>query len=115
MINGIAGGNPAVTVSYFVTDHLGSIAVITDESHAVSERDAFDAWGKRRNQSDWSDDTTCALTSSTTRGFTGHEELDTLCLINANARIYDATLGRFHERTTFLPGTWEVLKRKTEK
>jgi RHS repeat-associated protein len=84
-----------VTVSYFVTDHLGSIAVITDESHAVSERDAFDAWGKRRNQSDWSDDTTCALTSSTTRGFTGHEELDTLCLINANARIYDATLGRF--------------------
>jgi RHS repeat-associated protein len=59
------------------------------------ERDAYDAWGKRRNWSDWSDDTTCALTSSTTRGFTGHEELDTLCLINANARLYDATVGRF--------------------
>jgi RHS repeat-associated protein len=93
-----AGGT--VTLSYFVTDHLGSIAVVTDSTACtatcnVTERDAYDAWGKRRNWSDWSDDTTCALTSSTTRGFTGHEELDTLCLINANARIYDATVGRF--------------------
>ena len=87
-----SGGTNAIR--YFVLDHLGSIAVVMDESGAVVERDAYDAWGKRRNL-DGSDDTTCSLTSQTTRGYTGHEEIDAVCLINANARIYDPTLGRF--------------------
>ena len=81
-------------VRYIVADHLGSTAIVTDETGAVVERDAYDAWGKRRNL-DGSDDTTCSLTSQTTRGFTGHEHIDSECLINANARIYDPTLGRF--------------------
>jgi RHS repeat-associated protein len=102
-----------VTISYFVTDHLGSIAVVTDSTACtvtcnVTERDAYDAWGKRRNWSDWSDDTTCALTSSTTRGFTGHEELDTLCLINANARLYDATVGRFLSADDIVPDPFDL-------
>ena len=33
---------------YFAKDHLGSVAVITDESGTVLERLSFDAWGKRR-------------------------------------------------------------------
>jgi len=33
---------------YFHKDHLGSIAVITDESGTVVERLSYDAWGKRR-------------------------------------------------------------------
>ncbi len=87
---------------YFVLDHLGSIAVVTDANGAVLERDAYDAWGKRRNL-DGSDDTACSLTSDTTRGFTGHEHIDSECLINANARIYDPTIARFMSADTMVP------------
>ena len=89
------GSVPAVTVSYFVTDHLGSVSLIADSLGVVSERDAYDAWGKRRDASTWADDPPCLLTSTTTRGYAGHEEMDSVCLINANARLYDPTIGRF--------------------
>ena len=89
-------------VRYIVADHLGSTAIITDETGAVVERDAYDAWGKRRNL-DGSDDTTCSLTSQTTRGFTGHEHIDSECLINANARVYDPTIARFMSADSMVP------------
>jgi YD repeat-containing protein len=44
----IAGAVTTTATRYFVADHLGSIAVITDESGAVVERLSYDAWGKRR-------------------------------------------------------------------
>jgi RHS repeat-associated protein len=88
----VVGGS--TTWNYFVLDHLGSVAVNTDATGAVTERLSYDAWGRRRN-SDGTDNTTCSLTSATTRGFTGHEEMDSICGINANARIYDPTIGRF--------------------
>ena len=89
-------------VRYIVADHLGSTAIVTDETGAVVERDAYDAWGKRRNL-DGSDDTTCSLTSQTTRGFTSHEHIDSECLINANARIYDPTIARFMSADSMVP------------
>ena len=60
---------------YFHKDHLGSIAVITNEMGAVVERLSYDAWGKRRIPNG-SDDPSGTITSQTTRGFTGHEQLD---------------------------------------
>jgi hypothetical protein len=44
----IENSDETVSTRYFHTDHLGSIAVITDESGAVLERLSYDAWGKRR-------------------------------------------------------------------
>jgi RHS repeat-associated protein len=81
------------SLKYFVADHLGSVSVITDETGAVLQRLSYDAWGQRRNP----DGTYPAtpISSLTTRGFTGQEELDELSLINFNARIYDPVLGRF--------------------
>ncbi len=79
---------------YFVTDHLGSISVLTDEAGAVVERLSYDAWGKRRHPNG-ADDPTGSITSQTTRGFTGHEHIASVGLINMNARIYDPQLGRF--------------------
>ena len=86
---------------YMVADHLDSTAVVTNESGNVVERDAYDAWGKRRNLNGTDD--TCSLTSLTPRGFTGHEHTDSECLINANVRIYDPTIGRFMSADSEIP------------
>jgi RHS repeat-associated protein len=93
-----SGSGSAVTWSYVVTDHLGSVAVVTDATGAVTTngRMSFDPWGRQRN-ADGSDDATCALpqASPTSKGFTGQEAIASLCLVNLNARLYDPTLGRF--------------------
>jgi len=43
-----SGGIPTKAVRYFHEDHLGSIAVTTNESGAMLERLSYDPWGKRR-------------------------------------------------------------------
>ena len=82
-----------VTTRYFHTDALGSIAVITDANGAVVERLSYDAWGKRRSPNG-ADDPTGSITSQTSRGFTGHEELDSVALVHMNGRVYDPLVGR---------------------
>ena len=72
---------------YTHTDHLGSLAIITDATGAIKQRTTFDAWGKRTF-------TTKDPTLVFDRGFTGHEHLDEFELINMNARLYDPVLGR---------------------
>ncbi len=51
------------------------------------------AWGKRRFASG-ADDPTGSITSLTTRGFTGQEELSVASLVHLNGRVYDPVLGR---------------------
>ncbi len=79
---------------YYIGDHLGSVSVITDEAGAVAERLSYDPWGKRRYATG-ADDTTNSITSQTTRGFTNHEHISNIGLINMNARTYDPVIGRF--------------------
>jgi RHS repeat-associated protein len=79
---------------YFHSDHLGSISVITDETGNVLERLSYDAWGKRRFPNG-SDDSSGSITSQTTRGFTGEEELSVSGLVHLNGRVYDPLLARF--------------------
>ena len=100
----------AIATSYFVLDHLGSVAVVTapDGSVPSGNRMSFDAWGKQRYENG-NDDTTCSVgaTSPTTRGFTGQEEMSSLCLVNLNARIYDPTIGRFLTADTVIPDPYD--------
>ena len=91
---GAAPCTGTVTLQYFTLDHLGSIAVITNATGAIVERDSYDAWGKRRN-ADGTAANCGTVTSSTTRGFTGQEMMDGVCYVNFNARVYDPSLGRF--------------------
>lgn len=42
------------TINYFLKDHLGSITVVTDESGNKIQTLNFDAWGRRRNPTNWS-------------------------------------------------------------
>ena len=56
----------------------------------------FDAWDKHRLASGQTDAANPGIAGVTTdRGYTGHEHLDALGLVNMNARIYDPQLGRF--------------------
>ncbi|MHB8746299.1 MAG: glycoside hydrolase family protein [Gammaproteobacteria bacterium] len=105
--------NNANDTRYFHKDHLGSIDTITNETGQVVERLSYDAWGKRRN-GNWTDATT-AIGSITHHGFTGHEHLDDVGLINMNGRIYDPTLARFlsADPTVQSPGNPQTLNRYT--
>ena len=49
----------------------------------------------------------CSLTSLTTRGFTGQEQIDAECVINANAKIYDQTIARFMTADTIIPNSFD--------
>ena len=72
----------------------------------VLQRQSFDPFGQRRNPTDWKVLLDSQLTrfdsKLTTRGFTGHEQLDEVGLIHMNGRIYDAKLGRFLQADPFV-------------
>ncbi|MDG5974810.1 hypothetical protein H010_06065 [Hydrogenophaga taeniospiralis CCUG 15921] len=92
---GALGGKPAKAVSYFHNDHLGSLAAISNEAGVVVERLAYDPWGKRRF-SDGNKDSNDTLTSTVTdRGYTMHEHMDEMGMINMNGRVFDPAIGRF--------------------
>jgi RHS repeat-associated protein len=61
----------------------------------VIERLAYEPFGKRRFTTGQFDQTGTIDATSTTRGFTGHEHLDSLDFIHMNARVYDPDIGRF--------------------
>jgi len=112
-------GNVLVTISkdssnnitdeetqYLHKDHLGSMDVITDATGIIEQELSFDAWGQRRNATQWTALTVSQLInfdhSNTTRGFTGHEMLDEVGLIHMNGRIYDPRLARFMQADPIL-------------
>lgn len=98
----IERSNETVSLRYFHTDHLGSIAAIADENGAVSERLSYDAWGKRR-YANGADDPTGSVTSETKRGFTGHEHLDEVGLVHMNGRLYDPLIARMVTADPIVP------------
>ncbi|MEZ5647197.1 MAG: RHS repeat-associated core domain-containing protein [Burkholderiaceae bacterium] len=92
---GSLDGQPAKAVSYFHHDHLGSLSVITNAQGAVTERLAYDAWGKRRHVDGQRDTLEVLTAQSTQRGYTMHEHMDQMGVINMNGRVYDPLIGRF--------------------
>jgi RHS repeat-associated protein len=89
--------------TFFVfVDRLGSLRCITDAEGRVRQRLSFDAWGNRRNPITGEKDTTLLPSNGgvggglfLARGFTGHEHLDEMTLINMNGRLYDPAIGMF--------------------
>lgn len=83
---------------YVAPDHLGSPVMLINSNGQVAEEYSFDAWGRRRNPQDWNDYDTAnfvGLGGMMIRGYTMHEMLDEVGIINMNGRIYDPVLGRF--------------------
>jgi RHS repeat-associated protein len=74
---------------------MGSIAAVTDANGALLERLAYEPFGKRRHANGAADDGGVLAGATTKRGFTGHEMIDDMGLINMNGRLYDPAIGRF--------------------
>ena len=87
-------GTITKTTKYLHRDHLGSITSVTDLNGSTLniESLSYDAFGKRRDATDWVE--AAVGTPSLDRGYTGHEHLDDVDVIHMNGRIYDPTLGR---------------------
>ncbi len=85
---------------YLHRDHIGSVQTITNQNGAVVQTLSYDAWGRRRNAETWEADNT--ISAILDRGFTGHEHMDLVALINMNGRIYDPVIGRFTSADPFI-------------
>jgi len=74
-------------------------ATITNDQGTIAQQMSFDAFGLRRDATNWDYDLTTAqitaLKDDTDRGFTFQEQLDNVGLIHMNGRMYDPNLGRF--------------------
>ena len=86
---------------YALTDHLGSPVLLTNQSQQIQEEYSFDAWGRRRNPTNWAY-TGFSQPTILNRGFTFHEHIDEFKLINMNGRIYDPILGRFKQPDNYV-------------
>ncbi len=80
---------------YVLRDHLGTITHITNASGTVLNEYSFDAWGRRRNFSNWGYTVAAQTDLLPARGFTAHEWLPWFNLYNMNGRLYDPVVGRF--------------------
>lgn len=85
-----------ISLYYIVRDHLGSITHIVHSDGRLTQELSYDAWGRIRDPMTWN---TYAAGEEPEpfigRGYTGHEHLVKVGLINMNARLYDPILGRF--------------------
>lgn len=79
---------------YLHRDYQGSILAITDANASVLEKRLFDAWGAILKVQNGAGVDLNVLTVLD-RGYTGHEHLQSVGLINMNGRIYDPKLHRF--------------------
>jgi RHS repeat-associated protein len=116
-----SGSVTATRKQFLLKDHLGSVNVITDGAGKITDLLAFDPWGKRRAESNWTPLPLSATQSTwfvgakpkTSRGFTGHQMADEMEIIHMGGRIYDPLLGRFLQADPLIqsPSTTASLNR----
>ena len=84
--------------NYIHGDHLGSSDTLTADNGTVSQEMSFDAFGLRRDPTNWAYDLTSTqitgLKGITDRGYTYQEQLDNVGLVHMNGRVYDPSIGR---------------------
>jgi RHS repeat-associated protein len=107
-------GSGAITQAnymYLFRDYQGSILAITDSQGQVLEKRQFDAWGQLVKYGNLSGSTTVPTTSTgllLDRGYTGHEHLLGVALINMNGRLYDPKLHRFLSPDNFVEDSYNT-------
>ncbi|MFV7235206.1 RHS repeat-associated core domain-containing protein [Flavobacterium sp. ZB4R12] len=86
---------------YLHRDYQGSILAITSATGQIVEKRLFDAWGNIAKVQDGAGNTLNGLTILD-RGYTGHEHLQSVGLINMNGRLYDPKLHRFLQPDNYI-------------
>lgn len=96
----VEDGTELLELRYFLKDHIGSVLAIAEGgSQVLLQEFHYDVWGKREftksndnyvGAPEWD-----GFGLSGRQGFTGHEMLDNVGLINMNGRVYDPELVRF--------------------
>ncbi|MCX6130089.1 MAG: hypothetical protein NTX25_13620, partial [Proteobacteria bacterium] len=82
--------------NYLYKDYLGSTLAAADQNAAIVERMDYDPFGQRRNVDDLSWLEAGSFKAKTTsRGFTGHDQIDSMNLVHMKGRVYDPTIGLF--------------------
>ncbi|MBN8641131.1 MAG: VCBS repeat-containing protein [Flavobacteriales bacterium] len=92
---------------YLHRDYQGSILAVTSSNGVVVEKRLFDPWGAIKKVQDGSGNILTKLTFFD-RGYTGHEHLESVGLINMNGRIYDPKLHRFLQPDNFVQDTYNT-------
>ncbi len=96
-------------LKYFLTDHLGSVVVVTDDTGALLSEQRYLPSGQVR--------TDVGAITQTDFGYTGQRALDaqnnaySLGLMDYKARFYDPYLNRFTQADTITPGGPQGLNR----
>lgn len=103
VISNLNDSDAGWSIKYWHKDHLGSNMMVTATNHAVVERLAYEPFGKRRYVSGVTDAKGALVAASTDRGYTEHEHMDEVGLINMNGRVYDPALGRFMSADSIVP------------
>jgi len=82
---------------YLLRDYLGSITHVVNTSKTTVAEYSYDAWGRMRNPTNWTNYTpgTEPALFVAGRGFTGHEHMPWFNSINMNGRVYDPLIGQF--------------------
>jgi RHS repeat-associated protein len=86
---------------FLLNDHLGSTDTIVSENGEIISANRFDPFGLRRKDNQENADADYLATrdqvnfETTNRGYTGHEQLDSVQLVHMNGRVYDPVIGRF--------------------
>src|SRR5690606_3505529 len=93
--------NSPAAYHYLHRAYLGSILAITNSAGNIVEKRHFDAWGNVMFMQNGQNQSLLKLTFLD-RGYTGHEHLQGVGLINMNARLYDPKLHRFLAPDNFI-------------
>ena len=119
MVETVSPGSTTGTkvLYYGYQDHLGSLTALVRErvngngngsiSKIVADYRSYDAWGRLRENDDWTLPRTDAL-QITDRGYTGHEHLTDFGIINMNGRVYDPLTAQFFSPDPYIqaPDSW---------
>lgn len=95
-------------IEYWHKDIQNSILSTTDHTGAVTQSFAYDPFGKRRyTDGNYDADGKIVMDWNQTnhgidRGYTGHEHIDDIGVINMNGRIYDPRLGMFMQTDPYI-------------
>jgi RHS repeat-associated protein len=111
----ITGGVITENSNYYLhRDNISSIVAITKTDGSIVEKRFFDAWGNLRalinstGQTITGTQQLAATDLFLDRGYTGHEHLWKVGLINMNARLYDPIVRRFASPDNLVPDMYNT-------